>query len=113
MTYCVLFQSSGLNTTVNLEGAEPISTVFFTAFERFCWPSVPIVSVDYDQEHLSRGRECRLLDADPILCEALLDSRKGIPLTQCARSAGYGFLQSLRIPIQLRLAFENLTQEFK
>jgi hypothetical protein len=38
------------------EGAENLSTDFYKDLECFCLPSVPIVSMGYDQKHFCHGR---------------------------------------------------------
>jgi hypothetical protein len=38
------------------EGAERFPTVFFNDLECFCQPSVPMVSMGYDQKHFCHGK---------------------------------------------------------
>jgi hypothetical protein len=38
------------------EGAESLPTDFYKDLECFCLPSVPIVSMGYDQKHFCHGR---------------------------------------------------------
>jgi len=39
------------------EGAERLPTDFYKDLECFCLPSVPIVSMGYDQKHFCHGRD--------------------------------------------------------